>query len=152
MRWIVSATPLPPYPPPIGAVVVPCNSPRLRLYSYQMAVLPYYIRYRLITAYHPAGVSYYVHRAVTVNITALLDMTPCSLVESYFSFSYMIPLRVCNSAGPRNPADCSTDTPPGACDDEVEMCMCVFISFVRIESPHPPGRPVNNHGDQGRDK
>jgi len=61
--------------PAVGAVVVPCSSPRPRLYFNKFAVLPYYIRCVLITASkhphnHPADVSSYVHRAVTVNITA----------------------------------------------------------------------------------
>jgi hypothetical protein len=63
-------------PPAIGAVVVPRNCLRPRQYSHIFAVPPYYIRYGLITASkhphnHPADVSSYVHRAVTVNITAI---------------------------------------------------------------------------------
>jgi len=61
-----------------------------------------------------------------------------------------------NSSGPRNPAHVVL-TVLGLSDEE-EMCVCVFISFARtwqvyrIERPHPPGHPVNNHRDQGSNK
>jgi hypothetical protein len=136
-----------------------------RLYSYQFAVLPYCNRYGLITASkhphnQPADVSSYIHRAVTMNITALWDMTPFSLVESYFSFSYSYSWY-----------RCACTTVQGLVTQQTAVliprwvflmtkckCACAVISFVRtrqlyrIESPHPPGHPVNNHRDQGSDK
>jgi hypothetical protein len=153
-------------PPAIDAVVVPCNCPRSRQYSYQFAVPPYYIRYGLKTAsIHPhnhlAEASDYVYSAVTVNITALWDMTPCNLVESYFSFS----------SSPYSWYRCACTTVQDLATQQTAVLThcwvllitkwksaCVFISFVRsrqlhrVESPHPLVRPVNSHRDQGSDK